>query len=528
MGKTIAAFVFLQIISICSSWPLSTNSRWIVDDASGQRVKLACVNWPSHLEPMIAEGVEKKPVSEIARKITASGFNCVRFTWATHMFTRPEYRNLKVSESLDKYNLSAARDGIVRNNPHILNMTVVELHKAVVDELGRNKLMVVLDNHIGRPGWCCSDNDGNGFFNDPDFNPWEWERGLVTVAKAYLGNPAVVGMSLRNELRGSRQNELNWYQYMRVGANLVHNQNPDVLVIVSGLSYAGNLAFLKSQPLDHIPSNKSVYEGHWYSFGIPADKWAAQTNQICASVTKATTDNLLFLTQGDNPFPLFLSEFGINQRGDNEADNRYIGCLLAAVAELDLDWALWALQGSYLLREGTVNLEEFDGVLDFNWDRIRNPSFLDKLQAIQHINQDFKSEHPTYYKMFHPLSGHCVQIVENWIVVANCKNASKWEQHQDDGPIKLVGSPQCLGVAVDEEAPRVSEDCSSKWKYVSSTGLHLAAHGGNGGYLCLEMNAPDSKLITKKCLCVGDNLVDLPTCAHNPQAQWFKFIPSNI
>ena len=130
--------------------------------------------------------------------------------------------------------------------------------------------------------------------------------------------------------------------------------------------------------------------------------------------------------------------------------------------------------------------------------------------------------------MFHPLSGHCVQIVENGIVVANCNNASKWEQHQDDGPIKLVGSPQCLGVAGDGVAPRVSEDCSSKWKYVSSSGLHLAAQGENGGYLCLEMNASDSKLVTKKCLCVGDDLVDFHSCADNPQAQWFKFIPSNI
>ncbi|XP_047971022.1 glycosyl hydrolase 5 family protein-like [Salvia hispanica] len=382
--SAIAAFVFLQIISICSSLPLSTKSRWIVDDANGQRVKLACVNWPSHLEPMIAEGLEKKPVSEIARKITANGFNCVRFTWSTFMFTRPEYGSLRVSESLGKYNLSAARAGIARNNPHILNMTVVELHKAVVDELGRRKVMVVLDNHISRPGWCCSDDDGSGFFGDADFDPEEWQRGLIAVAQAYKGNPAVVGMSMRNELRGKRQNEADWYKYMRIGANTINTQNPDFLVIVSGL------------------------------------------------------------------------------------------------------------------------------------------------QAVQRINQDFKSEHPTYYKMFHPLSGHCVQIVENGIVVANCKNASKWEQHQDDGPIKLVGSPQCLGVAGDGEAPRVSEDCSSKWKYVSSSGLHLAAQGGNGGYLCLEMNASDSKLVTKKCLCVGDDLVDLSTCADNPQAQWFKFIPSNI
>ncbi|XP_057802744.1 glycosyl hydrolase 5 family protein-like [Salvia miltiorrhiza] len=525
--EAMLAFLLLQIVTFCSSWPLSTNSRWIVDDASGKRVKLACVNWPSHLEPMIAEGLEKKPINVIVKKISETGFNCVRFTWSTYMFTRPDYGNLTVSKSLERFNLSAAKAGIAKNNPRFLNMSVVQLHKAVVDELGKNKVMVVLDNHVSRPTWCCS-GDGNGFFGDADFSPEEWLRGLAAVAKAYKAHPAVVGMSMRNELRGSRQNEADWYKYMQQGANTIHAQSPDFLVIVSGLNFDNNLGFLKSKPLAVNVRNKLVYEAHWYSFGIPAEKWAAQTNQLCATVTKWARDNYLFLIAGNNSFPLFLSEFGINQRGDDLADNRYISCLLAAVAEADLDWALWALQGSYILREGHVNLEEIYGVLDINWDHPRNPAFLDRLQVIRQINQDFKSKHPTYYILFHPLSGQCVHVVKNGIVVATCKNASRWDHHQDGGPIKLAGSPWCLGVAGDGTTPRVSKDCSSKWKLVSSTGLHLAAQDGRGKHLCLEKNASDSKLVTKKCLCVGDNLADLPTCAQNPEAQWFKLIPANI
>ena len=194
----------------------------------------------------------------------------------------------------------------------------------------------------------------------------------------------VVGMSMRNELRGSRQNEADWYKYMQEGANTIHAHNPDVLIIVSGLNYAGNLGFLKSQPLAVSFTNKLVFEAHWYSFGTSAEQWVAQTNQLCGTITKWALDNYLFLT---NSFPLFISEFGINQRGDSEADNRYIGCMLAAVAEFDVDWALWTLQGSYILREGHVDLEEFYGVLDFNWDRLRNPAFLDRLQVLRQTNQ---------------------------------------------------------------------------------------------------------------------------------------------
>ncbi|GLT86552.1 hypothetical protein SLE2022_046860 [Rubroshorea leprosula] len=67
-----------------NSLPLSTNSRWIVDDQTGQRVKLACANWVSHLEPIVAEGLaeglSKQPLDVISKKILSMGFNCVRLT----------------------------------------------------------------------------------------------------------------------------------------------------------------------------------------------------------------------------------------------------------------------------------------------------------------------------------------------------------------------------------------------------------------------------------------------------------------
>ncbi|PPR91947.1 hypothetical protein GOBAR_AA28727 [Gossypium barbadense] len=54
-----------------TSLPLSTNSRWIVDDQTDRRVKLACVNWPSHLEPVFAEGLSKRSMDSIAEQIVS-------------------------------------------------------------------------------------------------------------------------------------------------------------------------------------------------------------------------------------------------------------------------------------------------------------------------------------------------------------------------------------------------------------------------------------------------------------------------
>lgn len=58
---------------------LSTSSRWIVDPA-GHRVKLACVNWPSHLESVVTEGLGRQPVGA-CWFLVASCFVLSRWRW---------------------------------------------------------------------------------------------------------------------------------------------------------------------------------------------------------------------------------------------------------------------------------------------------------------------------------------------------------------------------------------------------------------------------------------------------------------
>lgn len=82
----------------------------------------------------------------------------------------------------------------------------------MVRSLGERDLMVILDNHVSKPGWCCRRDDGNGFFGDAHFDPNVWLDGLTEMATMFAGVANVVGMSLRNELRGPRQNAADWYK----------------------------------------------------------------------------------------------------------------------------------------------------------------------------------------------------------------------------------------------------------------------------------------------------------------------------
>ncbi|KAI3804464.1 hypothetical protein L1987_26017 [Smallanthus sonchifolius] len=523
-------FFLVHFVFRSHSFPLSTSSRWIVDDNSGDRVKLACVNWPGHLQVMIPEGLNKKPMKAIVSDISDKmGFNCVRLTWATYMYTR--YSNLTVSESLDRWNLTVIKEGLAKNNPKVLEMSIVEAQNAVVNELGKGKLMVVLDNHISLPEWCCGDNDGNGFFGDTYFDPAEWVRGLVVVARRYSANPSVVAMSMRNELRGPGQNVTTWYEYMQQGGAAIHHENPDILVIFSGLSYDTNLRFLNSQPLTISLDDKLVFESHWYPFGQPPDNWIFQTNEYCASVTKTFMDNSGFLLE--KRFPVFLSEFRLDQGGGNEMENRYFVCLLATVAEMDSDWALWLLPGSYMVREGKVDVEDVFGMYDFMWDKIRNSTMVERLGFIQTKIQGINGGqcNQTSYVLYHPLSGQCVGPSHH-LSMTSCRHASHWTHEHDGGSIQLKSTNHCLATVKQGVSPIISRhnNCSSpesSWNVVSSSKHHLASKDSQGNNLCLEVDPSGLKIVTNRCLCLDDDLRDVLECDDNPQSQWLKLIPIN-
>lgn len=136
MGR---CFFFLVVFFLCILWipsivlqskpvsalPLYTNSRWIVDD-EGQRVKLACVNWASHMEAVVAEGLSKQPMDAISKRIKSMGFNCVRLTWPLFLATNDSLASLTVRQSFQSLGLSESVVGIQANNPSIVDLPLLQ------------------------------------------------------------------------------------------------------------------------------------------------------------------------------------------------------------------------------------------------------------------------------------------------------------------------------------------------------------------------------------------------------------------
>ncbi|XP_057494098.1 glycosyl hydrolase 5 family protein-like [Actinidia eriantha] len=504
--------------------PLSTDSRWIVDE-TGRRVKLACVNWVSHLEVVVAEGLSKQPMGSIAKRIGSMGFNCVRLTWPLYLATNESLASLTVRQSFIGLGLYGSISGIQVNNPSIIDLSLINAYQAVVSSLADNNIMVILDNHISTPGWCCGNFDGNGFFGDQYFNPDLWINGLTRMATMFRATPNVVGMSLRNELRGNKQNVNDWYRYMQKGAEAVHAANPEVLVIVSGLNYDRDFSFLLKRPINLTFTRKLVFEVHWYAFSDGPAWQTGNANQVCGQVVDNTMRKAGFVL--DQGYPLLVSEFGVDLRGTNVNDNRYLNCFLGVAAELDLDWALWTLVGSYYLREGVIGLDEVYGIFNWNWCDARNSSFLDKISAIQSPFQGpGLAEVKRHKVIFHPSTGLCLirkSLLEP-LRLGPCTESESWSYTQQK-TLTIKGTYFCLETDGLDKPAVLSIMCTyptSKWEQISDSKMHLSSKLDNGMAVCLDIDSSTNAIITSACKCLQrDNMCD-------PGSQWFKLVDSTM
>lgn len=408
--------------------PLSTSGRWILD-ADGARVKLRCVNWAGHMEAHVPEGLHRQSVDTIAQFIADAGFNCVRLTYSIDWALHPDetvadaFANAANLSGTPEHqaNLTGFYADAVALNPFLADpaTTVRDVYGEVVDRLWARGVMTVLDNHVSRAQWCCNLTDGNGWWdagfgytdaNSRFFNTTEWLQGLSAVAAwaaADGAHPGVVAMSLRNEIRQFLLQGINgpyddWFTYLNQAGAAVHDAHPDVLVVVGGGMSATDLTMVRSgsgaSKLDYASAwpGKHVWEFHAYSFTVT---FAVDLGSCSLERDEYGAWDGFVLAQGeDYTAPLFLSEFGVGMgdgadgsnnatAGLSQGDYDYLTCLVGYMEGNDAEWALWAVQGSYYIRNGVVDYDESYGVLDHSWSTWRNPAFPALLGSMWNVTQ---------------------------------------------------------------------------------------------------------------------------------------------
>ncbi len=345
--------------------PLHTQLNQIVDSA-GHTIRLTSVNWYGFDEKeFVAGGLDHAPLAEIVDQIKKIGVNSVRLPWANETVER--------NPVVPAYAVAA--------NPQFRGRHAMEVMDAVISALAKARLMVILDNHVSRADWCCSETDGNGLWYNADYPEDKWLEDWDRIARRYRGQPWVVGADLRNELRngaawGGSDPKVDWHAAAERGGAAVLRANSNLLIFVESPHYSTDFTGFDRLPLRLPVAHRLVYSPHAYfdaSHRFPS--YEAMKEAYRARAT--------FLL--DTGVPLWIGEFGSCQTLACGANAQWLRWFIRLLREESrLSWSYWPLNGTQSSGVGRkYDAVETYGLLSTDYRRIAAPEMVQMLQSVE-------------------------------------------------------------------------------------------------------------------------------------------------
>ena len=346
--------------------PLHTRGHQIVD-AANHGVRLTSVNWYGFdQKEFVVGGLDHAPLATIVSEIVALGVNSVRLPWA--------------NETLE--HSPVVRDYAVKANPQFKGKRAMEIMDAVVDALAKAHIMVILDNHMSRADWCCSEKDGNGLWFNAEYPESKWLADWRTIAGRYQHERWVIGADLRNELRsgaawGGTDPKLDWHAAAERGGNAVLAVNPRLLIMVESPDYSTNFAGFDKLPVRLKVADQLVYSPHAYA---PSDHVFSNYEEL-KQVYDARAG---FLLHAEPAVPLWVGEFGTCQTLKCGANSDWFKLFVRYLKENDLAWSYWALNGTQSSGEGRkYDTVETFGLLSPDYRQVGAPIVVELLRTIE-------------------------------------------------------------------------------------------------------------------------------------------------
>lgn len=357
--------------------PLSTDGAEIVDQR-GRRVLWRGVNWYGSESPdFVVGGLDKRQLAEIAGEIKDGGFNVVRLPWSNEMVAR--------NPLISPERLAA--------NPELQGLRALGVFDRVVEALGAEGIMVVLDNHRSRADWCCDTAHGDGLWHTAAYPEAVWLQHWRRMAVRYRHLPYVVGAELRNGIRpdpgqgltptwGDGATLTDWKAAAERGGEAVLQANPNLLVIVGGIDWQNNLHGVWEHPVALSRPNRLVYAVHDYPWWRSAEELADPR-----LFEERSRERWGFVRHRDfaHRAPVWVSEWGGCVQPDHngpcpESDTAYVEAFALYARESRIDWNWQPLNGTQSSGYGRqVGAVESWGLLDPTWSRWSDPDLVQRL-----------------------------------------------------------------------------------------------------------------------------------------------------
>lgn len=335
--------------------PLRTSGRRIVD-ANGRRFKLSSINWYGASDELfVPGGLDVQHRSVIANTIKRLGFNSVRLPYADELVMKNP-----LVEAIH-----------VRANPDLAGVRALDVLEAVTTALTDAGIAVIINNHITSATWCCgADPCDAGWAND-HLGPLcrvrqteeEWIEHWETVMERYVDNPLVIGVDLRNEVRGL-WGTMPWSKWAaaaeRCGNRLLAMKR-DWLVIVEGTESANDVSGAAKRPVRLDVPDRLVYSAHIYGWSGWGELDGRFSQRSYASFVKTMRHNWAYLVEQDEA-PVWVGELGAPY-GPTVGDVNYWKNMFRFLKALDADFGYWAINP----RKPKDNAKERYSVVEDDW-----------------------------------------------------------------------------------------------------------------------------------------------------------------
>ena len=328
----------------------STSGSRIVD-AQGNTVHITGANWFGfETSNMMPHGLWSVNYRSFLDKVKSMGITVIRLPYSDDIMS-----NAPV-QSLNDY-----------VNPELKGATTLQLMDAIVAYCKQLGIRIILDRH--RPTGAGQ----SALWYIGTVSEAKWIANMQALATRYKGNDAVIGFDLHNEphAEGTEPNSTgacwgcgdvnrDWRLAAERGGNAVLQANPDLLILVEGVScpsggnaniwdnipdeqcgwWGGNLTRARQYPVRLSNPRKLVYSPHDYGMSVYAQQsWF--TDPAFPATLEPYWDNMWGYLAKEGIAPILIGEFGSTLQ--DPKDRVWLPRLLDYANRNGMSWTYWCL-----------------------------------------------------------------------------------------------------------------------------------------------------------------------------------------
>ncbi len=344
--------------------PLSTRGSKIVD-AKGQSVLLRGVNWFGiETELHAPDGLHSRDYKDMLAQIKRSGYNLIRLPYSVQSLRSPDVNGINFQ---------------LGSNQELQGKSPLEVMDAVIQEAGRQGIMVLLDSHRLNDQRIPELWYGDGFTEEDWIDTWKM------LATRYKNQANIIGADLKNEPHGraswgTNDKATDWRLAAERAGNAILGINPNWLIVVEGVEknvpgqklaahwMGGNLEGVQRFPVRLSRRNKLVYSPHEYGAGVYNQPWFNEASFPKNLYSRWETGWNYIATKGIAP--VLIGEFGGRQVDSSSKEGIWQRQLVDYIRKKDLSFAYWSWN---------PNSADTGGILQDDWQTVN----ADKQELLQ-------------------------------------------------------------------------------------------------------------------------------------------------